>query len=262
MSERMLEKDDGNVAALLASPYFFQRTTLSVLMTLTKGSKGASTEHALSNTTLLVPLMWQGLRGPEKWQVGQVYAEVTADGNRDAVTAMKKALLKVHGFDYVPETLRSSTFTQAAARVLDAHFAFNNFYNEESPMSVLSRLGTAIPKPAFSKTLEATVAVYTGNPYGYSNTSVPHARTILDSLNSQQWEYYLNECVRRDRSLLDKLAYHDKPIKRWKVMVDTYNLHKIAVTDKDVLKLIEATDRDATVTVKKIAGELRRAVAS
>jgi hypothetical protein len=262
LSERTLDKDDGNIAALLGSPYFFRRTTLSVLMTLTKGSKGASTEHALGNTTLLVPLMWLELRDPEKWQVGQVYAEVTADGNRDAATALKKTLLKVHGFDYVPETLRSSTFTEAAARVLDAHFAFNNFHNEESPMSALARLGTAIPKPAFSKTLEAAVAVYTGNPYGVSNAAVPHARSLLDSLNLQQWEYYLNECVRRDRTLLDKLALHERPIKRWKLLVDTYNLHTVGVTDNDVRELIEATDRDATATVKKVARDLRRAVAS
>src|SRR5208283_1622656 len=110
---------------------------------------------------------------------GQAYAEVNSDGNRPAATGLKKALVAVHGFDFVPESLRSSTFTETASRVLNAHFAYNNFFNEEEPMSNLAGLGTTIPRPAFGKCMEATLAVWLGNRWGVSWGARPWAETVL-----------------------------------------------------------------------------------
>ena len=62
---------------------------------------------------LWIPTLWGRLRGPERYQVGRVYAEMTAAGQRIAAAALKRALLEVHGFDFVPETLRSDTFSRA-----------------------------------------------------------------------------------------------------------------------------------------------------
>jgi hypothetical protein len=102
----------------------------------------------------------------------------------------------VHGFDFVPESLRSTTFSEAAARVLAAHFGFNNYFNEIEPMAILAQLGTAIPKPAFAKSMEATLAVWLGNHWGYSWSAESHAEKVLNSLRAEQWSYYINECLR------------------------------------------------------------------
>jgi hypothetical protein len=260
LTEKTFKSDDPNVAAITASPYFFRRTTLSILLSLVKTMKGAPQEHALGNLNLLLPALWDQLREPEKWQIGQAYAEVSAEGNRPATTGIKNALLKVHGFDFVPESLRSNTFSEAAARVLAAHFAYQNFYNEREPMEMLAALGTAIPKPAFGKCMEATLAVYLGNYWGNTWAAEAPAKSVFDTLRTEQWEYYLNECLPRDRTVLDKLSSDNKPTGRWIQLVDDYKISKFKVREERIAKLLRATASQDLPTIQKQAKEVRLAV--
>lgn len=260
LGERTLRADDVDVQALLDSPYFFTRTTLAVLLAATKGAKGALQEHAVGNLSVLVPLLWPKMREPERWQVGQSYAEVNAAGNRLAAAGLKKTLVQVHGFDFVPESLRSHTFTVVAARVLAAHFEHNNFYKEEAPMSDLASLGTAIPKPAFAKCMEATLAVRVGNYWGDSFAAQKPAKEVLDSLRNEQWEYYLNECLRRDRTLLDKLCGDGKPMQRWIDLVQEYNLGDCTISEKPVKDLVQACARSKRGVAREKAVTIRNDV--
>jgi hypothetical protein len=261
LGETSLKAEDTDISAIQNSPYFFVRTTLSVLLSMIKGSKGATLEHAVGNTMLLVPTIWSRLRDGERWQVGQAYAEVNAAGNRLASSGLKKALLDVHGFDFVPESLRSSTFTEAAARVLSAHFALNNFYNEREPMEALANLGTSIPMPAFAKCMEATLAVRLGNPWGHARAAQAPAKRVLDSLRPTQWDYYFNECLPRDRTVLDKLTGEDKPVKNWIEVISEYAKTDFPAKDKTVKELLKASRAPATVhstaTLMAKAKELR-----
>jgi len=257
LSERALKPDDRDVLSIVEGPYFFKRTTLGVLLSLIKTGKGASQEHAVGNFLVLMPKLWQGLREPEKWQIGQAYAEVNAEGNRIASTGLKTALLRVHGFDFVPESLRSNTFSEAAARALSAHFGFNNYFNEEEPMSVLSNLGTAIPRPAFAKCMEAAVAVWLGNSWGHSWMAESYAEKILNSLRREQWEYYLNQCLRRDRTVLDKLVSENKPIARWIKLIAIHDLANCNITDVNVKRLVDASFANRPDKVKQRAETLR-----
>lgn len=259
ITERALKPDDADVLAIAGGPYFFKRTTLSVLLALLKTRKGAAQEHAVGNLLVLLPKLWSGLREPEKWQVGQAYAEVNSEGNRTASTGLKTALLRVRGFDFVPESLRSNTFSEAAARVLAVHFAFNNFYTEVEPMSVLANLGTAVPRPAFAKCMEATLAVWLGNPWGYSWAAAGDASHILDGLRREQWEYYLNQCLRRDRTVLDKLL-EDKPCGRWTELVVTRRLHELDITELTVKKLLDASAAGRRTELSQHAQRLRDSV--
>lgn len=240
LSTMPLKPDDESIAAIKGSPYFFVRTTLSMLLSIVKTEKSANLEHAVGNTMLLVPAMWELLRAPERWQVGQAYAEVNAAGNRLASSGLKKALLDVRGFDYVPESLRSNTFTEAAARVLQAHHSFNNFYNEADPMRILANLGTAIPMPAFAKCMEATVSSWLGNAWGYAWAAQDHVRTILGSLRSTQWEYYFNECLPVDSTVISKLATEDRPALRWCELITAYPTTNLSIRHAIVPQLIRA----------------------
>lgn len=260
LGERTLKPNDGMLLAILQSPYFFIRTTLSVLLSLAKSSKGAIQEHALGNVSVLLPQIWPRLREPEKWQVGQAYAEVNSEGNRVTSTALRKALLSVHGFDFVPESLRSHTFSEAAARVLAAHFDFDNFYNEAEPMSTLANLGTAIPRPAFAKCMEATLAVWLGNSWGHSFAAEEPANAVLSSLRREQWEYYLNECLKRDRTILDKLALDRKPIKRWIRIAHNFHFSELAIRDSQIKRLIDASVRQNDQLIVERAEKIREGV--
>lgn len=257
LSESQLKRDDGDVLAIQQSPYFFVRTTLSVLLSTVKTAKGATLEHAVANTVTLVPMLWERLRDPEKWQVGQAYAEVNAAGKKIASSGLKKALLSVRGFDFVPETLRSNTFTEAAARVLSAHFAMNNFYNEREPMESLANLGTSIPMPAFSKCLEATLAVRLGNYWGFAYDAQAAANRILASLTPTRWAYYLNECLSRDRTVLDKISAEDKPVDRWCAIVEEFLPPDFSPRTKAIRSLIKASQEGKVSAVKQYAKLLR-----
>jgi hypothetical protein len=257
LGERTLKADDGDVLTIAESPYFFVRTTLSVLLALVKGGKGAVQEHAVGNVSTLLPKLWPRLREPEKWQIGQAYAEVNAEGNRVASTGLKRALLKVQGFDFVPESLRSNTFSEAAARVLAAHFGFNNFYTEQEPMETLASLGTAIPRPAFAKCMEATVAVWLGNPWGHTYAVESPARRVFDSLRAEQWEYYFNECLSRDRVVLDKMS-EAKPLDRWVDLARKYSFDEIGIRKSPVVrKFIQASVLGRLDQIQQYAANLR-----
>ena len=242
---------DSDLSAIANSPYFFVRTTLSILLAAIKTAQGAPLEHAVGNTMVLVPQLWGKLREPEKWQVGQAYAEMTSAGNRIASAGLKKALMEVKGFDFVPESLRSHTFTETAARVLSAHFAFNNFYNEKEPMEALANLGTSIPRPALPKVVEATLAVRLGNRWGVANNAQDAATEVLRLLRPVQWHYYFDECLSRDRTVMDKIAYDDKPAKNWCEVVQAIELGLYQPKSKHVKALLDAS-RVTPVTVNSI----------
>ena len=165
--------------------------------------------------------------------------------------------LGVQGFDFVPESLRSNTFTETAARVLSAHFSYNNFYNETEPMTTLANLGSTIPMPAFSKCIEATLAVWLGNFYGFSHGAEPVARQVLNALRPSQWEYYCNECLYSDRTLLDKLCREPQPIVRWKMLVTDIMPKGLVFRDKLVRELIEASQIGKNEQIMAKANQLR-----
>lgn len=252
---------DSDLAAIANSPYFFVRTTLSILLAALKTSQGASLEHAVGNTMVLVPQLWTNLREPEKWQVGQAYAEVNSAGNRIASAGLKKALLKVKGFDFVPESLRSNTFTETAARVLSAHFAFDNFHNEREPMEALAALGTSIPRPAFAKVVEAALAVRLGNRWGVAHNAQHAATEVLRLLRPAQWHYYFDECLPRDRTVMDKLAFDDKPVRNWCELVQSIDLGTFQPRLKHVKALLDVSRNPVSpATIQAVndkAGKLR-----
>jgi hypothetical protein len=237
LEERTFKADDHEISGLLGSPYFFLKTTLSVLLALLRGSSGAQLEHVVRNTRLILPKIWERLRKPERWQAGQTYAEIYAEGKKDSVNGLKAALSEVQGFDYVPETLRSATFTKAARDVLEAHQGMNNFYNEPVPMRALAALGTTIPSPAFPLCMSAVLSVWLGNSYGYAWAAQDDAKKILRGLSTERWEYYLDEVLPRDTEILFKLLYQ-KPADRWHELVTAFDLTKLKPSMRGVVRLI------------------------
>ena len=178
-------------------------------------------------------------------------------GQPDLGGGSEKRTDKGDGFDFVPESLRSNTFSEAATKVLSAHFAFNNFYNEVEPMSVLADLGTSIPKPAFAKCMEATLAVWLGNMWGFAWGAERDATRVLDGLRSEQWEYYLNQCLRRDRTVLDKLTSEEKPIQRWITLAQKFTFDQVRISDPKMMRLIDATVRGRVEAIEQRALAIR-----
>lgn len=246
------------IVKLKSSPYFFVRTAISILLSLFKTSKSAQLEHAARNALLIIPTFWKQLKAPERWQIGQSYAEAFSDGRKDAVKGLHAVLLAVSGFDYVPENLRSNTFLEVASNVIAAHQGVNNFYNEPGPMRELAALGTSIPGPALAACLTAILCVKLGNPYGTSWAAQPAADQMISSLSKDRWLYYFNERFAQDRLILSKLV-DQTPLSNWMGLVRGLQLAPDKITSRDTRVLIAATNSGDSGKVKSTAEKMFRA---
>ncbi|MGN8072342.1 hypothetical protein [Mucilaginibacter sp. 22184] len=119
---------------------------------------------------------------------------------------MKNALLKVGGFDYVPENLRSVTFIKAAKQVVETHFASNNFYNKPGVVKRLASLGTVIPPAALMPCFQAYLIVLIGNNYGRSWDAVSIAEAELRKISIDRWIHFFKVGINKDEIILNELS--------------------------------------------------------
>lgn len=248
--------DKEKLTLLMSSPYFFWKLTIDILMNSAKNSSGVKLEHCLANINFILPNLWPNLKEVERWRVGRTYAEVYSEGNTTSTSGLKQALMKVQGFDFVPESLRSDTFIKTAEAILRAHDGMNNFYYEGAPTRSFAKLGTSIPVPALPACLTALLTVYLGNQYGYSFDAAPVTEKILSTLSEDRWRYYLNQVLPSDTRILDKLAFHIRPRSRWIQLVDCYSLSDLQVKDRWVSKLVNASEKQDDKNVGRAAMKL------
>ncbi|TWP26228.1 hypothetical protein ETU09_11050 [Apibacter muscae] len=199
-----LKLNDFQIEQVINSPVFYLKTVLTILTSAIRSEQGAKLENSLSNLNLILPNIWDKIAENDKWNVGTTYRDVTAAGNTVASVGVKNALLKVKGFDYVPENLRSITFQKAAKSVIDSHFAFNNFYNEPAVVRRLSDLGSIIPSPALLDCFQAYLVVYLGNRYGFSHVAAEIAEKKLSEISHDRWLYFFKRGIQNDVIILNK----------------------------------------------------------
>ena len=237
LSAENLQIMDPQVQQLSVSPSFFQRTSLRVLLASIRNDKGAMLEHALSNLNLLLPIIWENIPEPDRWSVGTLYTELTALGNSPAVASVKQALLKVKGFDYVHENIRSLTYKKAAQAVIAAHFNFNNFYNEVEPTRQLASLGTNIPSAALAECMQSFVCVFVGNKYGTSIAAAAIAEQQLRNISRDRWEYYLNKVLPFDDNVLYELT-NIKPMTRFISLSNMLHFGEMQISASGINKIV------------------------
>ncbi|MCX6344280.1 MAG: hypothetical protein NT018_04310 [Armatimonadetes bacterium] len=258
LSQQVLLDDDPTLATLCGSQYFFKRTTIRVLLADVKANQGAQLENALANLDSVLRRIWVELQDPDKWQIGQAYAEANANNRKLLSATLQRILTSLHGFDYVPETLRSSTYTKAANDVLAAHIEFNNFYNEPIPMKILASLGSTIPGPAFQICMRATLAVKLGNAYGNSAAAQKYADKLLNLVSQDRWSAYLSRSITSDELVLSKLTDH-KPATRWINLVEEFGLADVDVKDARIARLLKASaSKDITQVQSQALAALKR----
>lgn len=205
LEAEVLPANAPEINGLASSAYFFRRTVLRVLLAGSKTASGAQLENLLANLNVLLPVLWPDLMAPDRFMVGRAYSEVHSDGQTKAASGLRSALVKVAGFDYVPENLRSRAFIEAAVRLQTAHFDWDNFQNEPSPMRALASLGSSIPMPAFAQCMTAVLLVRIGNRYGTSWNAQPDAIAVLDGITGERWTYFFDNCLPSDDALLSAL---------------------------------------------------------
>lgn len=253
----ILDHEAPEIDGLANSAYFFKRTVLRILLAGSKSLRGAQLENVLANLNTLLPSFWPDLMDPDRYMIGRAYAELHAEGQSVAANGLRSALLKVAGFDYVPEGLRSQAFLEAAAKLQSAHFAMDNFYSEASPMRALASLGTSIPRPAFHKCLTAIMLVRIGNHYGVAWAAQEPAMRMLRDVTVDRWEYFFDGCLPVDDVLLTELQ--DPPVaERWCSMIaELPRVNSLKPTHKQVRQLLDASrDDDAKIVARRASALL------
>ncbi|NQX52268.1 hypothetical protein HQN86_01445 [Pedobacter panaciterrae] len=249
-----LRTDDDQVESIINAPLFYLRTVMTILLSAIKNDIGAKLEHAIANLNLVITHVWKKLGENDKWNIGTAYRDVTSAGNTIAASGLKSALLKVGGFDYVPENLRSVTFIKAAQQVLETHFAFNNFYNEPAVVGKLSKLGSTIPAPALIECMQAYLAVLIGNSYGVSNDAAYIANSELAKISEERWLYYFEKVIQTDEIILQKT--NDYQLGRFRNFLLENSLSTFSNLPKNNQMLYEAILSNNTKRARAIAREL------
>lgn len=261
LEERTLNEENPYILKLVQSPYFFHRTVIRILLSLVKTSNGAQLENSLANSNLIMPMLWDNLQHPERWQIGRTYSELFTDGQTIAASGLKKVLLKVKGFDFVPEDLRSSSFIKVANEILAAHEGMNNFYNEPKPVSTLYNMGSVIPTPAFPICITAILSVKLGNSYGVSNAAQGIVNEMLKNISSDRWIYFFKECLQYNDRLLYKLMDY-RPLDRWLSLFPESLIDKalLEVQEKDLINLLNYTKKNDRDRLMRLAGQMYRKI--
>jgi hypothetical protein len=177
------------------------------------------------------------------------------------VNGLKQVLLKVKGFDYVPEDLRSTSFMKAATEIIKAHEGVNNYYYEPQPTRMLRDMGSVIPMPAFSVCISAVLAVKLGNLYGVSWEAQNPADTILSRLKKDGWVYYFEECLPTDDRILHKLTQIG-PINRWVDLIKSnQELEEVITLVKNpaIKQLLRASESGRSMKIETLAKEIMAA---
>lgn len=248
----LFEKNSAKMEMLANSPYFYKKTTIRTLINLLSSTEGAEYETVSANFCAIVECVWESLSSDDRYFIGITYSKYANQGNQTYILTFKRALERVHGFDYVPENLRSLSFIQAAKHVKSVHYAFNNFYNEPEAVSKLERLGNQIPRPAIRECVSACLMVILGNAYGRSFSAIDPVYQVLDKLDRNAWSYYINDCLPFDEEVLSKIKEGDERTTHWCEVIIKYNLCEIDIRDgkmKEMLQFSSKNDRNNTKAI-------------
>jgi len=251
-----LKRDDLQLDQIINSPLFYLRTVMTILLSSIKDDIGAKLEHSIANLNLTLPTIWERLGENDKWNIGTAYRDVTAAGNSIAASGLKNALLKVNGFDYVPENLRSATFIKTAKQVIETHHASNNFYNEPAIVKKLSGLGSTIPAPALIECIQAYLAVFLGNSYGISYNAAEIAYKELSKLTKERWNYYFEKVIQTDEIILPKS--NGTQISRFSNLLNENGFTDFENLPKDNQALYNAIIKNKPFIAEKISSSLIR----
>jgi len=260
LTASQMKENDESLTQLASSPYFYKRTIVRTLLSLMKSKQGIEQENVFTNLAVVIPKIWDDLLPDDRRPIGSAYALAVNESNKKETIALKALLLKVKGFDYVPENTRSSTFIEAAQNLLRTHYSGNNFYNEPSAAKHLLSLGTAVPSPALGICITATLACKLGNSYGISWNAQDDLDKILDAVSFERWDYYLNQILPGDEVVVGKLFSGSERVDRWFSVVERYKLFDITSKNHLINKLLAASKIKNNKTVQAVARELYEAI--
>lgn len=249
--------DDSVIGMIGISPYFYKKTTIRTLVNLLASTSGAEFETVQHNFKNIITTIWTTLPSDDRYSIGLEYSKNKNAGDTDLTMVYYNTLMNVHGFDYVPENLRSMSFVSVAKRIRQVHYEMNNFYNEPAEVKKLDRMGTRIPKPAIKECIGAVLLVCTGNRYGVSFNAIGTSKAILSKMTKEDWRYYLEECLTTDEEVLANISDGNSRSKRWCDLCKEYNVEQIEFSNSQITDFIKHSTEGKLAIVGIEADKMR-----
>lgn len=237
---------------LKISPYFYTKTTIRSILNFIKMAnheKDTSTlPIILNNANIFIVGLWKNLFNEDKKLIGETYSKAISEGYTDTVKALSSILDEIQGYDFVPETTRSTAYRKIAKAYLSIHYEFDNFYNEPIYAKKLNSMGTVIPKFALQDCLQAVIVSKIGNRYDTARDAQAYNNKILDKITKDQWKEFISSYIIEDIHVLQKIFYgNNDMISRWFDIVETYINFEFNIEDinaNNLLKFSKSKNKD------------------
>lgn len=253
LKSELLSDDSELIQNISGGEYFGKRTILRSLINMARTGSDNEKQFVYHNMSIIVPIIWKDLSESDKYSFGTTYAEISSSEKKDYVNVVKKVLYNVHGFDYVPENLKSNSFINSAKNLINVHNGYNNFYNEPLAAKLLASMGTIIPDPAVFECVNAVLICRTGNSYGISDGAQGYLVKILDSITTTKWLLYFKN-LPKNSDMMYQLGYvGDNVVERWCDVIIRYGLNKLVLNDSWVTRLLKASAEKDVRTIRKMA---------
>ena len=233
LKTELMSNETDIVVLLVQGQYFAKRTVLRSLINLARTEKDEEKQIVFHNMSIIIPVIWGDLAETDKYSFGTTYAEISSTDKKDYINVVKKILFNVHGFDYVPENLKSNSFIATAKNLMNVHNGINNFYNEPLAAKLLASMGTMIPDHAVYDCLNSVFVCVTGNQYGVSNGAQDDLQGILNGLTIPKWELFFKDLPKND-VLMHHLGFvlgTNDPVQRWCKEISNRELNKMCFSD-------------------------------
>jgi len=262
LKEKMYKADDNKIDILINSPYFYIRTTIRTILSLIryayKENNIAELAKVLNNANIFIVALWDKIFIEDRKLIGSTYAKAISDGHKDTVATFSTILDSVYGYDYVPETTRSTAYKKIAKEFSLAHFGMNNFYNEPIYAKKLNSMGTVIPDFALQECLEAVILSSIGNRYGTSFEAQNYNDKIFDKVTTEQWKQFFSKLIIQDQTILEQLSYASSGmISNWFDIVSKYILDDFNI-ENPLAKNIFKYSRESNI--EKLQIETKKAL--
>ena len=148
-------------------------------------------EPACSNAIYLFPTVWEKADTDLRKELGIRYNSYTLnvtsvnDVDQKAKNRVFELIVKVNGISYIPDGARARIYRRAAEKLRNAKNTSYGWSAEVAACKMLNQFGTSVPSVVFEEVYQEIIAIWCGNMWGHSESSI-YLRKFFDCLDSSQ----------------------------------------------------------------------------
>jgi hypothetical protein len=248
---------------------FFTDLSAEECNALAKGFFGiyidpSSKQQTIDNISLIAPFLWNFVSEDTRSDFGIRYAYFTATGEKHSKEMSRRFLELTGGLSYLPDLVKTPQIKSVIDRLLEAHLAFNNFYNEppiaRELLSIVGSHGT-IPAQLNYQYIRTVVIVFLTNGNGEVWNANPTYEELIANFDSKQSYLALTAfreelvrsrlqfplCKKKYKELLSLIEPHITSGGVKSLMADIKNnLDSLSTITKDskLMKIVEQYDKN------------------